>query len=58
MYIIREVTNLTYEQIGADFGKNYSTVIYNINDISKMIENDSKLERKVNDIINNVKTGS
>lgn len=58
MYIIREVTNLTYEQIGADFGKNYSTVIYNINDISKMIENDSKLERKINDIINNVKTGS
>ena len=55
MYIIREATTLTYEQIGNEFGKNYSTVIYNIKEISKAIENDSKFERKVNDIINNVK---
>ncbi len=56
MYIIREVTNLTYEQIGNEFNKNYSTVIYSIKEISKNIEKDSKLERKINDIINNVKT--
>lgn len=55
MYIIREATTLTYEQIGNEFGKNYSTVIYNIKEISKAIENDFKFERKVNDIINNVK---
>lgn len=58
MYIIREVTNLTYEQIGAEFGKNYSTVIYSIKEISKLIGSDSKLERKINDIINNVKVGN
>lgn len=56
MYIIREVTNLTYEQIGNEFNKNYSTVIYSIKEISKNIEKDSKLERKINDIINNIKT--
>lgn len=55
MYIMREVTNLTYEQIGNEFNKKHSTVLYNIKEISKNIEKDSKLERKINDIINNVK---
>ena len=56
MYIMREVTTLTLEQIGEEFGKNYSTVIYSLKEISKKMEEDSKLERKINDIINNVKT--
>lgn len=55
MYILKEITNLTFEQIGNEFNKNHSSVIYSINEFSKEIENDSKLERKVNDIINNVK---
>lgn len=56
MYIMREVTTLTLEQIGEEFGKNYSTVIYSLKEISKKMEEDSKIERKINDIINNVKT--
>ena len=56
MYIMREVTTLTLEQIGEEFDKNYSTVIYSLKEISKKMEEDSKLERKINDIINNVKT--
>ena len=58
MYIMREVTTLTLEQIGEEFGKNYSTVIYSLKEISKKKEEDSKIERKINDIINNVKTNS
>ena len=58
MYIMREVTTLTLEQIGEEFGKNYSTVIYSLKEISKKMEEDSKIERKINDIINNVKTNS
>lgn len=56
MYIMREVTNLTLEQIGEEFGKNYSTVIYSLKEIQKKMDEDSKIERKINDIINNVKT--
>ena len=56
MYIIREVTNLTLEAIGNEFGKNYSTVIYSINEIEKKMQTDSKLNRKINDIISNLKT--
>ena len=58
MYIMREVTTLTLEQIGEEYGKNYSTVIYSIKEIQKKMEEDSKIERKINDIINNVKTAS
>ena len=58
MYIMREVTTLTLEQIGEEFVKNYSTVIYSLKEISKKMEEDSKIERKINDIINNVKTNA
>ena len=56
MYIIREATTLTYEMIGKEFKKNYSTVIYSIKEMEKEIQNDSKMQRKVSDIINNIKT--
>ena len=56
MFIIREATTLTFEMIGKEFGKNYSTVIYSINDMEKEIQTDSKMQRKINDIINNIKT--
>ena len=55
LYIIREVTNISYEMIGENFGKDHSTVLYHINQLIKKMDNDSKLKRKVNDIINNIK---
>lgn len=42
--------------IGKEFKKNYSTVIYSIKEMEKEIQNDSKMQRKVSDIINNIKT--
>ncbi len=56
MYIIREVTDLTLEAIGNEFGKNYSTVIYSINEIEKKMKTDSKLNRKISDIVSNIKS--
>lgn len=55
-YIIRKVTNMSYEDIGEEFDKHHSTVIYNISQIEKEIEKNSKLARQINDIINNVKS--
>lgn len=55
MYIMREITTMTLEQIGSEFGKTYSTVIYSINEIQKKMDEDSKTERKVSDIISNVR---
>lgn len=55
-YIVRKVTNMSYEDIGAHFNKHHSTVMYNINQIETEIEKNSKLARQVNDIISNVKS--
>ena len=56
MYIIREVTNISYEMIGEKFNKHHSTVIYNVEQLINDMESDSRLKRKVNDIINNIKS--
>ena len=55
-YVIRKVTNLPYEDIGKEFNMHHSTVMYNIGQIEAEIDKDSKLERQVNDIINNIKS--
>lgn len=54
-YVIRKITNMSYEDIGAEFKKHHSTVIYNIEQIEKEMEKNSKLSRQINDIISNVK---
>ncbi len=55
-YVVRKVTNMSYEDIGAEFNKHHSTVMYNIDQIEKELEKNSKLARQINDIISNVKT--
>lgn len=55
-YVIRKITNMSYEAIGEEFNKHHSTVMYNINEIEKEMEQDSKLERQINNIINNIKS--
>lgn len=54
-YIIREVTDMSYKAIGNEFGKDHTTVIYNIQKIEEMIKTDSTMSSNVNDIINNIK---
>lgn len=56
-YVVRKVTNMSYEDIGTEFKKHHSTVMYNIDQIEKEIETDSKLARQIQDIISNVKSG-
>lgn len=56
-YVVRKVTNMSYEDIGTEFKKHHSTVMYNIDQIEKEIETDTKLARQIQDIISNVKSG-
>lgn len=55
-YVVRKVTNMSYEDIGEEFNKHHSTVMYNIEQIEKEMAENSKLARQVNDIINNIKS--
>ena len=56
MYIVREVTGMTMEKIGEEFGKrNHATVVYAINKIEKLMETDPRTRELVEDIIKNSK---
>ncbi len=56
MYIMREVTSLTYEEIGAQFGgKRHSTVIYSIEAAESKMEDNVQLKDTVYDIMKSIK---
>ena len=56
MYIMREVTNLTYEEIGVQFGgKKHSTVIYSLEAAESKMEDNPQLKSTVYDIMKSIK---
>lgn len=56
MYIIREITGLSMENIGSEFQRDHSTVVYSINTMEKNLAKDQHLKEMVDDIIKNVRT--
>lgn len=57
IYIIQEVTGLSYEAIGQEFnGRDHSTVVYAIKSVKEEMERDSGFRSVVEDIIKNIKT--
>ncbi len=56
MYIMREVTNLTFEEIGGQFGgKKHSTVIYSIESCESKMEDNPSLKNNIYDIMKSIK---
>ena len=56
MYIMREVTNLTLDEIGNQFGnKKHSTVLYSCEAVEEKIAESSLLDATVSEIMKNVK---
>ena len=47
IYMMREITNSTYEVVGDTFGLNYSTVIFLYNELVKEMESDSELKKEL-----------
>ena len=57
IYIVNELTNLTQESIGKEFGgRDHSTIKYAIDTTNKKMKQDSKLKSIVEDIIKNCST--
>lgn len=55
MYIIREVTGMSYKAIGEEFeGKDHATVLYSCKKIAKKIKENPKERDTINDIIKNL----
>ncbi|MBQ9673332.1 MAG: chromosomal replication initiator protein DnaA [Ruminococcus sp.] len=56
IYIVRNLTNLSMVDIGKEFGnRHYSTIVYNVQQITEKMESDSKLKESVEDIIKNIR---
>lgn len=56
MYIIREITGMSMEAIGAEFQRDHSTVVYSINTMEKNLSHDRHLKETVDDIMKNIRT--
>lgn len=54
MYIIREITNLSQEEVGKVFGRNHSTVNSSLKNVQQKMASDSKYKNLINDIIKNI----
>lgn len=55
MYLARELTDITYGDIGKEFKKDHSTVMYGHDKIAKAIESDSKTKKFVTDITKTIR---
>lgn len=55
MYITRELTDLSYPNIGYEFGRDHSSVIYAYDKINKLTRKDSSLKRRIDRIIKEIK---
>lgn len=58
MYIARETTDLSYKAIGESFGKDHTTVLYNVNRIEEFLKDKPYQKELVDDIIKNLTTSS
>ena len=56
IYIVRELTTLSMESIGKEFGgRHYSTIVYTVQQVEKNIKTDPMLRDTVEDIIKNIR---
>ena len=58
MYIARETTDLSYKAIGESFGKDHTTVLYNVNKIEEFLKDKPYQKELVEDLINNLRSQS
>ncbi len=56
IYVTRELTTLSMVAIGEEFGnRHYSTIIYTIQKVQKMMNNDRKVKEIIEDTIKNIR---
>ncbi len=56
MYIARETTDLSFKNIGESFGKDHTTVLYNVNKIEEFLKDRPYQKELVEDIIKNLRS--
>lgn len=57
MYVVREITGMSMEDIGEEFGgRDHSTVVYSLSEMTRKLETDKRLSETIEDIIKNIRT--
>ena len=57
VYVIREITGMSMEEIGREFGgRDHSTIVYSMKVMNRDIQTDTRLRETVDDIIKNVRS--
>ena len=54
MYIIREITELSQDEVGKIFGRNHSTVNSSLKNVQQRMASDVKYKNLINEIIKNI----
>ena len=54
IYLIRKLTNLSLPDIGKEFGRDHSTILYAIRKVEVTLKNDPSLKDKIRDITANI----
>ena len=54
MYLMRKMTAMSFQDIGAALGRNHSTTINSVSRVEKLIETDLKLKGIIRDIESNI----
>ena len=55
MYLIRKLTNLSLPDIGKEFGRDHSTVLYAIRKVEVALKNgDANMQNNVRDVTSNI----
>ena len=56
IYVVREITQMPLASIGTEFGgRDHSTIVYAINNVTDNIEKDAHMKELVEDMIKNIK---
>lgn len=56
MYVVRQITDTSLKNIGKEFDKDHSTVLYSCNKIKKLISTNDMENKKIENIIKNLST--
>ena len=55
IYLVKQLTDLTLKEIGAIFGRDYSTVISSVDKVDKNIKTVNNYETEINRLIKEIK---
>lgn len=55
IYVVHKITSMTYKNLGKEFGRDHSTIVYSLKQVENNMNSNPKFKATVQDIIKNIK---